>query len=133
MKFVVAELSSQTLRGLRELCEALNSDESEVRGCEAFVSNAPRLLPSRYGTINSNKKFHSVQSETLRVCVINAKFSVLNFTSVKFVVATLSTQTLRGLREFCEALNSDECKVCGCEAFVSDAPRPTQNLRSPQL
>ena len=38
----VAKLSTQTLRGLRELCEALNSNECEIRGCEAFVSNAPR-------------------------------------------------------------------------------------------
>jgi len=35
----------------------------------------------------------------LRVYVIFAKLSALNFTSVKFVVATLLTQTLRGLRE----------------------------------
>jgi hypothetical protein len=76
--------------------------------------------------------FHSVQSETLRVFVINAKYSALNFTSMKFVVAELrlkrcevyaisaklstrmspnfvvaklSSQTLRGLRQVCEALN----------------------------
>jgi len=41
---VVATLSTQTLRGLRELCEALNSNECEIRGCEAFVSNAPKEL-----------------------------------------------------------------------------------------
>jgi hypothetical protein len=72
-----------------------------------------------------------VQSETLRDYVINAKFSALNFTSMKFVVAELrlkrcevyansaklstrmspnfvvaklSSQTLRGLRQVCEAL-----------------------------
>ena len=100
----LAKLSSQTLRGVRLICEALDS----------------------------NKKFHSVQSETLRVHVINAKFSALNFTSMKFVVAELrlkrcevyansaklstrmspnfvvaklSSQTLRGLRQVFEALN----------------------------
>jgi hypothetical protein len=41
VKFVVAKHSSQMLRGVRELCEALNS----------------------------NKKFHSVRFETLRVYV----------------------------------------------------------------
>ena len=73
-----------------------------------------------------------MQSETLRVFVINAKFSALNFTSVKvakaelrikrcevyansaklstrmspnFVVAELSSQTLWGLRQVCKALN----------------------------
>ena len=46
-----------------------------------------------------------MQSETLRVYVLNAKFSALNFTSMKFVVAELSSQTLRGLRQVCEALN----------------------------
>ena len=68
LKFVVAKHSSRTLRGVRELCEALNS----------------------------NKKFRSVQFETLRVYVINANFSALNFTSVN--VAKLSSQTLRVLR-----------------------------------
>ena len=75
-----------------------------------------------------------MQSETLRVYVINAKFSALNFTSMKFVVAELrlkrcevyansaklstrmspkfvvaklSSQTLRGLRQLCEALSSN--------------------------
>ena len=73
-----------------------------------------------------------MQSETLRDYVINAKFSALNFTSMKFVVAELrlkrcevyansaklstrmspnfvvkklSSQTLWGLRQVCEALN----------------------------
>ena len=70
VKFVVAKPSSQTLRGVRELCEALNS----------------------------NKKFHIVQFETLRVYVINANFSALNFTSVN--VAKLSSQTLRKSSSF---------------------------------
>ena len=68
--FVVAKPSSQTLRGVREVCEALNS----------------------------YKKFHSVQFEMLRVYVINANFSALNFTSVK--VAKLSSQTLRKSSSF---------------------------------
>ena len=71
-----------------------------------------------------------MQSETLRVYVLNAKFSALNFTSMKFVVAELSSQTLRGLRELCEALNSDESEVRGCEAFVSNALRPTPSRTS---
>ena len=70
VKFVVAKPSSQTLRGVRELCEAPNS----------------------------NKKFRSVQFETLRVYVINANFSALNFTSVN--VAKLSSQTLRKSSSF---------------------------------
>ena len=85
LKFVVAKHSSRTLRGVRELCEALNS----------------------------NKKFHSVRFETLRGYVIYAKLSTLNFISVKFVVAKLSSQTLRGLRELCEALKSDDCEIRG--------------------
>ena len=48
-------------------------------------------------------------------------------------VAKLSTQTLRGLRELCEAFNSNECEIRGCEAFVSNAPRHTLTLRSSQL
>ena len=75
----VAKLSSQTLRGLRELCEALNS----------------------------NVKFYSAKFETLRAYVIYAKLPSLNFTGVKFLVATFSSHTLRGQREVCEALNSD--------------------------
>jgi hypothetical protein len=55
VKFVVAKHSFQTLRGVRELCEALNS----------------------------NRKFHRVQFGTLRVYVIHEEFSALNFTSVK--------------------------------------------------
>ena len=35
----VTKLSSQMLQGLREHCEALNSNEREIRGCEAFVLN----------------------------------------------------------------------------------------------
>ena len=62
VKFVVAKHSSQMLRGVRELCEALNSNTKfrsvrfetlrvyvalsskfyKCEGCEAFVSNAPR-------------------------------------------------------------------------------------------
>jgi len=55
-----ATLSSQMLQGLRELCEALNSNECEIRGCEAFVSNAPRLTLI-CEALSSKKKFHSAQ------------------------------------------------------------------------
>jgi len=105
VKFVILKHSSQTLRGVRELCEALNS----------------------------NKKVHRVRFETLRGYVIRAKLSTLNITSLKFVVAKLSSQTQRGLRELCEALKSDECEIRGCEAFVSNAPRRTRTLQIPQL
>ena len=44
------------------------------------------------------------------------------------MVATPSTRTLRGLREFCEALNSYECEIRGCEAFVSNAPKRHENF-----
>jgi hypothetical protein len=55
VKFVVATHSFQTLRGVRYLCEAFNS----------------------------NKKFHRVQFGTLRVYVIHEEFSALNLTSGK--------------------------------------------------
>ena len=94
LKFVVAELSSQTLRGLRELCEALNSDESEVRGCEAFVSNAPRSirgLRRLCEALNSNAKFH---------------FYLVTRNVRDALKRSYSFRTLRRLHEFCEAFNS---------------------------
>ena len=72
-----------------------------LKHSEAYASIAKLSTP-----IN-NKKFYSVQSEALWVYVIYAELSALNFTCVTFVVATPSTQTLRGLRELFGALNSD--------------------------
>ena len=40
-------------------------------------------------------------------------------------IAKLSAEMLRGLHELCEALNSNECEIRDCEAFVSNAPRRT--------
>jgi hypothetical protein len=106
VKFVVAKHSSQTLRGVRQLCEALNS----------------------------NKKFHNEQFGTLRVYVINAKFSALNFTSMK--VANLSSQTLRkssSFRTLRRLHDIHKCEVRGCDAFDSNASRSTRTLRGSQL
>ena len=101
VKFVVAKHSSQMLRGVRELCEALNS----------------------------NKKLHRVQFGTLRVHVIHEEFSALNFTSVN--VAKLSSQTLREPNSSQatptrEAFNSNYISRCavhtGLHYDLSNAP-----------
>jgi hypothetical protein len=107
MKFVVAELSSQTLRGLRELCEA---PKLPIRISPKFVvaklsSQTLRGLRQVCEALNSNAKFHFY-------LVIHNVYDALKKSS--------SFRTLRKLHELCEAFNSNNTSRFHGEQFIHD-------------
>jgi len=73
-----------------------------------------------------------LQSFRPKRCEVYANFAKLSSrTSVKFVVAKVSSQTLRGPRQLCEALNSNaKCHVYLVTRSVRDALKKSSSFRT---